>query len=260
MLTVISALLLLSVIFAPLGCIVLWKRYIYFGDGLAHASLLAGTISIVADSLPIYSGIVVAVIFAFLVFKLKDVSGSNATISLIASMMLSISLIIASFSSTYVNIDRLLFGDIIAVTNYDIIILVTIFIIVAGFIKIFLNQITLIVLNRDIAIIRNVNVAFIELTFLILLSITVFSAIKIVGTLLVTSILIIPAMSARLVAKNPVPMIIAAVIISLITNIIAITSSFYLDLSLAPITILLATVIFTALLLRNSLAARKIVI
>ncbi|EOB10653.1 3-demethylubiquinone-9 3-methyltransferase [Rickettsia prowazekii str. GvF12] len=65
---IILALILISCIFAPLGCIALWKRYIYFGDGLAHSSFLAASISIIAHFPLIYSGIIVAILFHFSCF------------------------------------------------------------------------------------------------------------------------------------------------------------------------------------------------
>ena len=56
MILIITIITLISLIFAPLGCISLWKKYTYFGDGLAHASLLAGTMSLIVQLPIFYSG------------------------------------------------------------------------------------------------------------------------------------------------------------------------------------------------------------
>ena len=250
---IILALILISCIFAPLGCIALWKRYIYFGDGLAHSSFLAASISVIAHLPLICSGIIVAVLFSFFVFIFKNNSEKNAVINLISSFMLAVALIINYFTSLQNNIVNLLFGDILSVSFNDLIILAMVLIIIIGFIVYFYDQILLIIINRDIAVIKGLNVNVIELIFLLLLSLSVFSAIKIVGVLMVTAILLIPAMIARFIAYSPSQMIIISILISLFINFCAALSSFYLDLPLTPLFIILGTFIYGLLYLKRLL-------
>ena len=80
--------ILIGLIFAPLGCVVLWKRYVYFGEGLSHASMLALAVSVIAGLPIIYAGIVNTLFFALLVFKMKTKSGNNAAIGLASSVMI----------------------------------------------------------------------------------------------------------------------------------------------------------------------------
>lgn len=239
MLSIILAIILISLIFAPLGCISLWKKYIYFGDGLSHASLLAGSISIVLQLPMIYSGIIVAFFFAFAVFVLKNTAGSNAIISLVASFTLSLALIISYLNPQTINITNLLFGDILAVSLDDLIILTIILGLVIFFIWYFYSKIILIIINRDIAQIKGIKVKTIELLFLLLLSLSVFSTIKIVGALLITSILIIPAMTARFLSKTPKQMIFYSVIMALTVNSLGLITSYYLDIPITPIIIII---------------------
>lgn len=242
MLSIILAIILISLIFAPLGCISLWKKYIYFGDGLSHASLLAGSISLALQLPMIYSGIIVAFFFAFAVFILKNTAESNAVISLVASFTLSLALIISYLNPQTININSLLFGDILAVSFEDLTILTIILALVICFIWHFYNQIILIVINREIAQIKGIKVKTIELIFLLLLSLSVFSTIKIVGALLVTSILIIPAMTARFLAKTPKQMIIYSVIAALLFNCLGLITSYYLDMPITPIIIMIGLI------------------
>jgi zinc transport system permease protein len=244
MLIIILISILISLIFAPLGCVSLWKRYTYFGDGLSHASLLSGSISIIADIPIIYSGLLLAIIFAVFVFKLKNISGSNAVISLISSFMLAIAFILASITTSQVNINHLLFGDIISASLDDLITLSVLLVVVGCFYIIFYSRILLIVLNRDIAQVRGINVKMIELLFLIILSLAVFLTIKIVGALLVTSILIIPAMAARIIAMTPLQMIIIAVGFALASNLFGLYVSFHLDIPTMPIIIIINVMIY----------------
>ncbi len=241
---IILTIVLISLIFAPLGCIALWKKYVYFGDGLAHASLLAGSISIVCHFPVIYCGLVVAIIFALLVFILKNKAYAGSVIILVSSSMLSLALVISYLKPSQVNISNLLFGDILAASLDDVVILVTILVLVASFIYYYYEQIILIVINRDIAQIQGVKVGLIELTFLIFLSLSVFSTIKIVGALLVTSILLIPAMTARIISKTPAQMIASSIVISLAINFLGLIASFYFDIPITPLITLVNTITY----------------
>lgn len=241
---IILTIILISLIFAPLGCLSLWKKYIYFGDGLSHASLLAGSITILIHLSVVYSGLVVAIMFAILVFTLKNRSGGSSVVILVSNFMLSLALVVSYMYPLQIKITSLLFGDILSSSLNDILILSSIFVSVIFFICYFYRQIILIVINRDIAQIKGIKVRTIELAFLLLLSLSVFSTIKIVGTLLVTSILLIPAMTARIISSNPVQMIINSVIIALTVNFLGLTASLYLDVPITPIITVINTMVY----------------
>ncbi|MCC8417862.1 MAG: metal ABC transporter permease [Rickettsia endosymbiont of Bryobia graminum] len=241
---IILTTILISLIFAPLGCISLWKKYAYFGDGLAHASLLAGSVSILLNFSLVFSGLIVASIFAILVFMLKNKSASDNSIVLISSFMLSLALVISYLNPSHININNLLFGDILSVSSHDIVILLGILALVSIFIWYFYEQIILIVINRDIAKIKGIKVGRIELVFLVFLSLAVFSTIKIVGALLVTSILLIPAMTSRIISNTPSKMIINSIIISLFVNLLGLLISYHLDIPVTAVITLINTMAY----------------
>jgi zinc transport system permease protein len=244
MILIITIMTLISFIFAPLGCISLWKKYTYFGDGLAHASLLAGTISIIIQLPIFYAGSIVAIVFAILVFVFQNKSDSNAIILLISSCMLALALVVGYMNPLQVNITNLLFGDILSASYNDMIALSIMLIIILLFIWHFYEQIVLTLINRDIARIRRVKVRAIELAFLALLSLSVFCTIKIVGSLLVTSILLAPAMTARLISSYPAQMIIISILISLAINLVSIVISFHYDIPITPIITIINSIIY----------------
>ncbi|MGI4775953.1 MAG: metal ABC transporter permease [Janthinobacterium lividum] len=244
MLVVILTSILIALVFAPLGCLSLWKRYIYFSDGLAHASLLAGSISVVCAMPLIYSGLIVAILFAAIIFKFSKISGSNAAISLTSNLMLASALIFTSLNSSSVNINQLLFGDIISSSQEDLVILLLIIIATYSFIIFFFRQINLIVLSRDIALVSGIWVKTIELLFLVLLALAVLFSIKIVGSLLITSFLLVPALAARLAATTPSRMIILATIFAIFANMLGLFSSFHLNIPVAPAIIIAQSSIY----------------
>ena len=248
MFIIITVSILIGLIFAPLGCLVLWKRYVYFGDGLAHASMLAGIISVMAEIPIFYAGLLSSSLFAFAIFKLRSNSGNNAAIGLVTSMMISLSLVLSYFHPNQINITKYLVGDIILANTQDIKLLLCILVIVLVFFISSYKDLILIILSKDVASSRGVKVKFLELTFLVILSFAVLSTIKIVGALLVTSIIVIPAMIARIIAKSPLVMIGFAIFFSVIMNCLGIILSFYIDIPFAPVIILSGGAIYIAIL------------
>lgn len=253
MTTIIAISILIGLIFAPLGCLVLWKRYVYFGDGLAHASMLAAVISVILGIPVFYAGLINTALFAFIVFKLKNKSGNNAAIGLTSSLMISLALILSYIFPGKFNFTTLLFGDIVIASSNDIIILSLLLLFVIAFFLSFYKKIILVIISKDVASSRGINVDIIEFIFLSLLSFSVLATIKIVGTLIVTSIILIPAMSARIISTSPFTMIILSIVFAQIMNILGITLSFHADLPFAPIIILCGGGIFTIISICNSL-------
>lgn len=249
MFIIISVSILIGLIFAPLGCLVLWKRYVYFGDGLAHTSMFAGILSGILGLPIFYSGLLSSSIFAFAIFKLRNNSGNSAAIGLTTSIMISLSLVLAYSYPGQVNVTKYLVGDIISASMEDIKLLFFILIAVSIFLLSAYKGLVLMILSKDIAESRGVQVKFLELTFLAVLTFAVLSTIKIVGALLVTSVIVVPAMIARIVAKSPVSMIAFAILSSLMMNFIGVISSFYFDLPFAASIILSGGCIYFLLLL-----------
>lgn len=248
---IIAALVLISITFAPLGCVTLWKRYVYFGDALVHASLLSTSLTIICKVSILYSGLGVSALFAILIFYFKNSaksgsikSGTNEIISLTANAMTSVALIIIHKYPENIDIGQLLLGDILAITNIDLIIIVLISILVFLFLFFSYKEIILISLNDELAMIYGKNIKLIELTFLILLSCSIFFAVRIAGILLVTSILLLPAMSAQLLSKTPWQMMIHSGVLSLFINILGMIISFYVDLPISAVIILLGSICY----------------
>jgi len=242
--TIILVSILIGLIFAPLGCFVLWKRYVYFGDGLAHASMLALAISVIAGLPIIYAGIVNTLLFALLVFKVKTKSENNAAIGMTSSIMISLALIVADIFPGRFNFNSMFFGDIITATNEDVFRLCIILGVTSLFLVIAFRQLILTILSRDIAHSRGIRVKLLEFLFLSILSFAVIATIKIVGALLVTSMILIPAMIARLTSNTPIMMIWLAIFFAGAMNFSGVLLSLYADLPFAPIVILCGGVIY----------------
>ncbi|MFK8039971.1 MAG: metal ABC transporter permease [Rickettsiaceae bacterium] len=249
MLLITTATILISLIFAPMGCLSLWNRYTYFSDGLSHTSLLAAMISVIGGISLMSSGAIVAILFAIFVFKFKKNTDSNAIILVTSSFMLSVALILSHYSPIAPEIKKFFFGNVKLISIKDLINLSFVLLVVAIFILKYRKAMILMSFNKDIAHIKNIAIKRVEFLFLLLLALCIFLSIKIVGTLLVTTILILPAISARLIAKNPVSMIVYSIVISVITNIISVVAYAYSLMPLTAIITISGVMIYLILLL-----------
>ena len=240
---------LLSSLFAPLGCSLVWQRKAYFSDGLAHACLLATSISGCFEVPIIITAPAVAVVFALLVFVTKGALASNAAINFVSSTMLALGLLLVSIFPSGININALLFGDILSVTTDDVITLSCLALMVSIICFCKIEDIILFSLNADLAAARGVSIKKIEICFLILLALVIAASMKTIGVLLVTALLMIPSYTALLLSKNPIEMIFYSFIVSVISCICGITLSFYYDFATTPSIILSCSFVYFLFLL-----------
>lgn len=230
---IILASILISILFAPLGCLLLWQRQSYFADGLGHACLLASSLSIALDIPIIVTAPITAILFVCLLL-LVGLKNNNASINLVSSFMLGSGILLASTFPKKVNLNILLLGDILSVNIEDIFFFIFLIIIVAIILWKKLDHIVLISLNEDLAYTKGVKVKSIKLYILIILAIALSVSMKIIGALLASTILILPGFTASKLAKNPVQTLILSVIISIFVSIAGIITSFSFDLPTTP--------------------------
>lgn len=230
---IILASILISILFAPLGCILLWQRQSYFADGLAHACLLASSLSIVLDLPIIVTAPITAILFVVLLL-ITGLKNNNASINLVSSFMLGGGILLSSTFPNKVNLNTLLLGDILSVNIDDIFFFIFLIIIVWVVLWKKLDHIVLISLNEDLASAMGINGKSIKLYILMVLAIALSVSMKIIGALLASTILILPGFTASKIAKTPVQTLVFSVIISIFVSIIGIIASFSFDLPTTP--------------------------
>lgn len=230
---VILAVILISILFSPLGCVLLWQRQAYFADGLAHSCLLASSLSVALDLEIWFVAPVVAMIFSIM-FLVARKNGSSAAINLVSSLLFSIGIIIASKLPNKVNLNNLLFGDIISISYRDLVVVFVITIISGVFLWKRLRDVILFSLSPDLARSSGVNTGFLEFVFLSFLAIVLSVTMKMVGSLLASSMLILPAFSASLVSRNPMQMVFLSILFAVFSGILGIIISFHFDFPTSP--------------------------
>jgi zinc transport system permease protein len=199
-----------------LGSFVVWKKMSFFGDALAHSALLGIALSLALGLSPIWGVLFIATAFALLIVTLqkqKSYSG-DTLLGVISHSSLALGLVlIALVGNVQVDLMSFLFGDILAVNIPDI---VTIYIgtaISLGLLALMWRPLLLATISEDLAKVEGVNVNLVRLGFMLLVAVFVALSIKIVGILLVSALLIIPAATARKFSETPERMVVIAALI-----------------------------------------------
>ena len=235
----------LALVAAPLGCIVVWRRMAYFGDTLAHAALLGVALSIAMQVLPVLGVTVIGVVLASLLYWLerqRDLS-TDTLLGILSHSALAAGLIMVSLLQAQgqsINLMAYLFGDILAIDQSELVwMYVGVFIILAIFTRMWSAMLSIAV-NEELARIDGVNVNRDKFIFMLLLAMVIAVAIKVVGILLITALLIIPAASARLFSRSPVQMVYFAIGFAVVAVIAGLFGSLQWDLPAGPAIVVMA--------------------
>ena len=242
----------IALVTGPLGCFVIWRRLSFFGDTLSHAALLGVTFSISFDINISLSVFIVSSIVALILIRLQKNTNlaGDALLGLLAHSSLAIGLVVLGFLS-FIRFDimGLLFGDILSVTLSDLLIIwiggaVIILILTLIWKPLFASTV-----NYELAEAEGLNPDRSKAIFTILLAAVIAISIKMVGLLLITGMLIIPAAMARNMSDSPQKMVIYSVIGGLLSVILGLFSSLEFNTSSGPSIIVASLILFILSLL-----------
>ena len=235
-----------SIIGGGLGCFVVWKKMAYFGDSLSHSSLLGIALGIALGINTTIGTFLLCSMFAILLVYLqnKRILSNDTLLGILAHSSLSIGIVSISLLNKKVNLDSYLFGDILTVTSEELIwfVLATSFVLISLYA--IWNKLVLLTIDEDLAKAEKINTNLIQGVFLTLLVIFVATCVKIVGILLITSMLIIPAATARQISKSPIQMAVFSSLIGALSVILGLFLSMLLDTPTGPTVILVLAIIF----------------
>lgn len=190
----------------PLGSFVVWRRMAYFGDTLAHAGLLGvalGVLAGISESLGVLvTGIALAL--ALLALQQQRRLPTDTVLGILAHSALSLGLVAASFlDRVRVDLNAYLFGDILAVAPGDLAWIWAGGALALAVLAAIWRPLLAMTVHEELARVEGVPVAAVRLAFLLLIALVVAVAMKVVGILLITSLLIIPPAAARRWARSP---------------------------------------------------------
>lgn len=242
-----------------LGCFVIWKRLAYFADSIAHSTILGVALGFVAE-IATEIGVII-VCFAFIIFLLwlqkNKALATDTLLCILTYTSLSIGMVIISVIGQRFDIHSYLFGDILTVTLNEIYLIY-----IGGFITLIIlmlnwSSFILMTIHEDLAAAEGVPVLLINSIFMFLIMIVVIVSIRIVGVILITSMLIIPAASARYLTHSPKNMAIVASLLCVASIIIGILCSNMLDIFCGPSIVISSAAIFMLTLLFSTFVLKK---
>ena len=255
----IAAGLGVAIIAGTIGCFVVWRKMAYFGDSLAHSALLGIALGLAIGISTYLSTIIACLAFALILLWLqqKNLLATDTLLGILAHAALSIGMIAISVLELRVNLHSYLFGDILTVTSVELW-----WIYLGGFfvlLMIILNwpSLVLMTIHEELAKAENVNVYFQNLLLMLLMTIVVAVSIRTVGILLISSMLIIPAATARHLVNSPVAMAITASILGAIAVLGGIFLSMELDTPSGPSIVVTSALLFVILFTFSSLILKK---
>ncbi len=248
-----------ALIAGPLGSFVVWRRMAYFGDTLAHSALLGIAVGVLFDINFNLAVVSCCVILALILVSLQrqKLVATDTLLGIMAHSSLSLGLVaVALLDDVRVDLMEYLFGDLLAITPDDLL-----WIYGGGSIVMLLiwrlwNQLLAITINEELAQVEGVPVTRIRLALMLLIGVVIAIAMKVVGILLITSLLIIPAASARRLASSPEQMAVIASLLGVIAVCLGLYASWHFDTPAGPSVVVAALAQF---LLLYSLPLRRTV-
>ena len=248
-----------AVITGVMGCFVVWRRMAYFGDSLAHSALLGVALGF-AVGIAVNIGIIlICSVFALLLLWLqqKKVLATDTLLGILAHSALSLGMVTISVMGQRIDLHSILFGDILTVTRPELW-----WIYVGGAIVIIMllmnwSSLVLMTLQEDLAQAEGIRVFLCNLLLMFLMTLVVAVSIRSVGILLISSLLIIPAATARQLARSPEGMAIIASFFGVTSVGLGIYFSFALDTPSGPTIVASAASLFTLLTIYLQIIKKK---
>ena len=235
------------IISGPLGSFMVWRRMAYFGDTLSHSALLGVSIGFIASINIDFSILLLCFLVAALMtfFQREDKLGNDTLLGILAHSALALGMIILSFvENLNFDIESYLFGDILAVTDNDIWTMWGVSLVALLILSKIWKPLLSISVHKELAQVEGVNVALHSFLYLLMIASLVAVAIKIVGVLLITALMIIPAATARRFSNTPEQMALIAVAVGGLALILGLFGSLQWDTPTGPSIVISATSLF----------------
>ena len=230
----------------------------FMADAMAHATLPIIAVGVFLgfsiSELGVPAAILIA-IFLGLIIKNTNV-GEDTAIGIIFSSFFALGFVLISLLNVTVNLEDLLFGQILAVSTSDVYIVISLLLIVLVVVIVYFKQLLFYSFDPIGAEVKGLNTTFLNYLFLILLSIAIVGSLQTVGVILVLSMLIIPAAAAKLVTDTFVTSIKVSIFFGVISSITGLYLSYFLNLPSGPSMSLVATGIFVLSFIFNKVSKK----
>lgn len=252
--------IVLAPLLAVLGSFVTLRKMSFFADGIAHASLLGVALSILVGIAPFGGALIIGVVFGILIFLLERYTTvkSDAVIGIIFTTGLALGIILISMQPGYQpDLISFLFGNILAITWSNVWMIVILSSLILSTVFCLFKKLTLTSLSEELAWTSGISTARVNLLFYVLLSVAVVLGVKLLGIILVSALIITPAVTAKMVTRSFHSYVSWSVIFSLMAFVGGLLASYYLDLPSGASIVIMATSIFVVTLCSSKVLNAK---
>ncbi len=247
MVNALLAVVLIAPLMGILGTMAVNNKMAFFSDALGHSAFTGIALGVLLGiENEIVSLIAFGVFVALLITKVKNKgnTSSDTVISVFSSSSVAIGLLVLSYGGSFTKYNSYLVGDILSVTTGEIISLLITLVAVCIIWALIYNKLLIISVNRELAASRGIRTALYENIFVVMVAVVVMLSIKWVGILLINSLLILPAASARNIAKNSRGYLAGSVVISTVCAVAGLIISFYSGTSAGATIVTVSSVVF----------------
>lgn len=243
----------------PLGCFVVWQRMAYFGESLAHSALLGVALGLWMNITSTVTVMGSALLLAALLATLRQhaVFSNDTLLGILSHTLLAGGLVILSaLPAVRVNLDSLLFGDLLAVSLSDTLTIYVLLLAAAVVLYKLWRPLLMLTVDEDMAAAEGLPVARLRFALMLLMAAVIAVSMKVVGVLLMTSLLVIPAAIAQRHARSPEHMALFASITAMLAVTGGTALAWAINTPIGPAIVLLAGLFFFNSLLLRSFRAR----
>ncbi len=245
-----------AIICSFMGTFLVLRRYALFGDGIAHVAFGGISVGLFLGVAPLWSAFVVSVLGGLGLQKLRSstkISGDAAVaVILVSGLAVGVTLVSASGGFS-VDLFSFLFGSILLISIEDTITIIAISAVIVGMLLVFQKQFLHISFNEEQAKVAGLNVTMLNYLFVVIAAVTVVTSMRLVGILLISALIVIPNLSAMLFGKGFKKTIVISVSMSVVSVVVGIFLSYYLNLAPSGMIVLIAVALLLGTLTCRSL-------
>jgi len=237
----------LAAVTGPLGCFVVWRRMAYFGDTMAHSALLGVALSLLLSINMTLGVFVVATLVAgaLLLLQRQNTLSTDALLGILSHSSLAVGLVMVGFLTTVrFDLMGLLFGDILAVSIEDIVLIYGGGAAVLVLLVLNWRPLLAATVSPELAEAEGLRPEVSRILLMVLMATVIAIAMRLVGVLLITSLLIIPAATARRLSATPEMMALVAAVLGAASVVGGLYGSLTWDTASGPSIVVAALVIF----------------
>ena len=237
----------IAMLAGPLGSLMVWQRMAYFGDTLAHGALLGVAIGLWLSLSNDLAVLLTCLGLAGLLIVLQELHllATDTLLGILSHTALALGLVaLALIPGARVNMEGLLFGDLLAISKTEVITIWVLAGLVLAGLGYWWRQLVAVTVHEDLAQVEGVPVRRVKTIQKLMLATVVAVGMKVAGVLLITALLIIPAASARRFSHNPEQMAILGSVIAALAVLLGLTASWFLDTPAGPSIVLAGGVLF----------------